>query len=75
MSKSKLNREWHLAHPMPMKSTLDQRVAWHLEHLQNCACRKDLPPTIQKELERQGIDVAALLLEKSEEIAASVSVR
>jgi hypothetical protein len=35
----KLNKEWHLQHPMPKDATLDQRIAWHLEHKTNCACR------------------------------------
>jgi len=35
----KLNKEWHLAHRMPSNATLDQRIAWHLEHAKHCACR------------------------------------
>ncbi len=35
----KINKEWHLAHPMPKNPTFDQRVEWHLEHQKNCACR------------------------------------
>jgi hypothetical protein len=49
-----------------MKSTLDQRVTWHLDHLEHCGCRKDLPPTIKKELERRGVDVQQLLQRKIE---------
>ena len=51
--KHSLNQEWHRANPMPMKSTLDQRVEWHLAHAKNCGCRKDLPRTIREELERR----------------------
>lgn len=65
MNKPKLNREWHLSHRMPMHSTLDQRVEWHIEHLKHCGCRKDLPPTILKELTRRGIDVASLEVDES----------
>jgi len=35
----RLNREWHLAHPMPPRPTDDQRIAWHREHARQCACR------------------------------------
>jgi hypothetical protein len=48
-----LNKEWHKAHPMPMKSTLDQRVEWHLEHQKHCGCRKELPRTIREEIDRR----------------------
>ncbi|MBI2511100.1 MAG: hypothetical protein HYV96_03930 [Opitutae bacterium] len=37
--KPRLNREWHLAHRMPPRAPLDQRIVWHLEHRENCACR------------------------------------
>ncbi|MCG5239367.1 hypothetical protein [Azospirillum doebereinerae] len=34
-----MNRNWHEAHPMPPKATRQQRVEWHLEHVQACGCR------------------------------------
>ena len=49
----KINAEWHAGHRMPPKATLDERVAWHLEHQRHCGCRKDLPASIQRELERR----------------------
>jgi hypothetical protein len=30
--KSKLNVEWHKQNRMPAKATIDQRIAWHIEH-------------------------------------------
>jgi hypothetical protein len=42
----KLNKTWHLAHPMPKNATLQQRVVWHLEHKKNCSCR-DMPEKIK----------------------------
>jgi hypothetical protein len=38
-----LNREWHHLHKMPANPTDEQRAKWHLEHLQNCDCRKTTP--------------------------------
>lgn len=35
----RLNAEWHQSHRMPVKAKLEQRIAWHLEHQQHCACR------------------------------------
>jgi hypothetical protein len=49
---SKLNKEWHLAHRMPKNPTLDQRIAWHIEHKRNCACR-DIPEKIRKAITEQ----------------------
>lgn len=37
-----------------MPSTLEERVQWHEEHLKNCGCRKNLPPTIIAALQAQG---------------------
>lgn len=48
-----INAEWHKLHPMPMGSTLIQRVTWHVAHAKACGCR-EIPPTVVKELERLG---------------------
>ena len=50
----KINREWHEANPMPERATLDQRVAWHLDHARNCGCR-EMPKSVTAELKRRGI--------------------
>ena len=52
MSVMILNKEWHLAHPMPKKAALDQRIAWHLEHAKNCSCR-GIPAKLQEEVKQQ----------------------
>jgi hypothetical protein len=52
---SRINVEWHKANRMPARATLDERVAWHLAHLEACRCRTDLPGTILAELSRRGI--------------------
>jgi hypothetical protein len=52
---SKINAAWHKANRMPARATLDQRVAWHLAHLEACACRQDLPASIVAELARRRI--------------------
>ena len=52
-----INAKWHAAHRMPMPTTLDQRVAWHIAHARHCGCRPDLPPTIVAELKRRGLRV------------------
>jgi len=28
---SKLNKEWHLAHPMLKNATIEERIGWHLD--------------------------------------------
>jgi hypothetical protein len=51
-----LNKDWHLAHPMPRKPTLDQRIEWHLQHRQVCGCR-DIPARLLAEITARGIDL------------------
>lgn len=53
---SKINGTWHTAHKMPKNPTLDQRVAWHVAHARNCACRK-LEGKILEEISKRGIKV------------------
>jgi hypothetical protein len=45
-----MNKEWHAKNPMPSKATQEQRIVWHREHQQQCACRevpKSLRPHIK----------------------------
>ncbi|MBX9784239.1 MAG: hypothetical protein K2X48_13195 [Chitinophagaceae bacterium] len=49
---NKLNKEWHLHHRMPKNTTLEQRIQWHLEHKQNCACR-DIPQKLKEEIRKR----------------------
>ena len=51
----KLNKEWHLAHSMPKNATIEQRIAWHLEHAKNCKCR-DIPETLKEEMKKRKIN-------------------
>jgi hypothetical protein len=34
-----MNAEWHKRNPMPRNATVEQRIAWHLEHHEHCNCR------------------------------------
>jgi hypothetical protein len=61
----KLNKEWHLAHPMPKKATLEQRIAWHLDHAINCNCHK-MPAKLTEKLQK-GISLPLLLQPHMEE--------
>lgn len=54
MKTSKLNKAWHLAHPMPKNPTIEQRIEWHLEHLRHCACRP-IPEKLKAEMIKRGI--------------------
>ncbi|HEX6925180.1 MAG TPA: hypothetical protein VF167_07100 [Longimicrobiaceae bacterium] len=49
MKKRGINAEWHRTHRMPKTPTLEQRLEWHLEHQEKCACR-ELPESIRKAL-------------------------
>jgi hypothetical protein len=37
--KKRVNAEWHRENRMPEKATVEQRIAWHLEHRKLCGCR------------------------------------
>jgi hypothetical protein len=48
----KLNAAWHLKHKMPPRATVEQRIAWHLDHAKHCSCRP-IPPKLQAEIRQQ----------------------
>lgn len=50
----KTNREWHEANRMPKNATLDQRIAWHIEHAKHCSCR-DIPEKLKEEMKKRKI--------------------
>jgi hypothetical protein len=49
-----INKEWHVAHPMPKNPSVEQRIEWHVEHSKNCACR-DIPPKLKVEIKKRNI--------------------
>ena len=51
-----INREWRQANRMPAKATLDQRIAWHLEHAKHCRCRP-IAGKILEEMQRRQIPI------------------
>lgn len=51
-STSKLNKEWHMAHPMPKNATIEERIAWHLEHSKHCSCRP-IPEKLMAEIKKR----------------------
>ncbi|MCW5922296.1 MAG: hypothetical protein KIS77_08135 [Saprospiraceae bacterium] len=58
----KINKEWHEQNPMPKNATFEQRVAWHLEHLKNCSCRRELPKKLVEEMKKRGIPIPTFRL-------------
>jgi hypothetical protein len=52
----KINAAWHRAHRMPPKATLDQRIAWHIEHARHCGCRP-IAGKLREEMVKRGITV------------------
>lgn len=52
----KINKDWHLAHRMPKNPTLEQRIAWHVEHSKHRTCRP-LSGKILEEIKKRGINV------------------
>jgi hypothetical protein len=52
----KINAAWHDAHPMPKSPTLDQRIAWHVDHAKHCGCRP-IPEKLAAEMKNRGMKV------------------
>ena len=48
----KLNADWHAHNRMPARATLEQRIAWHVEHAKHCACRPT-PEKLRDEIRRR----------------------
>lgn len=53
----KINKAWHEQHIMPKNASFEQRVAWHLEHLKHCSCRREIPKKLAEEMKRRGIPI------------------
>jgi hypothetical protein len=47
-----MNKEWHSKNQMPLKATLEQRIQWHREHQQQCACR-EVPKSLSSYIKPQ----------------------
>jgi hypothetical protein len=45
-----MNKLWHRQNRMP--ATLEQRIEWHREHQQHCACR-EAPKSLLAYLKKQ----------------------
>lgn len=39
---------------MPRSPTLEQRMAWHIDHAKKCACR-EIPPKLAVEMKKRGL--------------------
>jgi hypothetical protein len=50
----KLNKAWHMKHPMPPNATVEQRVKWHSEHVKHCACRP-IPAKLLEQMKAKGL--------------------
>ena len=50
-----MNAEWHRAHVLGLGASVDDRVAWHLEHARACACRP-VPDDIAELIRARGLD-------------------
>jgi len=55
----RINKEWHLAHRMPKNPTTEQRIEWHLAHLEHCHCR-DIPEKLKEEMKTRNINIPIL---------------
>lgn len=54
-----MNKLWHEMHLMPRAASMEERLAWHLEHAKNCGCRP-LPGGIRALIEDMRLKQEAL---------------
>lgn len=54
----KTNRQWHEQHSMPAGATMEQRIAWHQEHVRHCGCRP-IPKGVAEAMNERGLAVPA----------------
>jgi RimJ/RimL family protein N-acetyltransferase len=54
--KGRANKAWHQQHVLGSHARLDDRVAWHLAHARECACRP-IPPSIAAAITARGLDL------------------
>lgn len=40
-----MNTQWHRRHVLPKNASLEERISWHREHQEACACRP-IPPKL-----------------------------
>jgi len=57
---AKINKVWHEQNRMPKNPSVEQRIAWHLEHSKNCSCRK-IGGKVAKEMTKRGIQLLVCL--------------
>lgn len=50
-----MDKWWHVAHKMPKKASIEERIAWHAEHLKHCQCRTDYPEKLKIEMNKRGL--------------------
>jgi hypothetical protein len=48
-----INLAWHQKNKLPEKSTMRERIDWHMAHAANCACRP-MPPSVREAMKEDG---------------------
>jgi len=45
-----MNAEWHRTHRLASSAAMDERIEWHLAHVEACGCRP-IPASVTKAIE------------------------
>ncbi len=48
-----INLAWHQKNKLSDKASMPERIAWHMEHTANCACRP-MPPSVRQAMKEDG---------------------
>jgi hypothetical protein len=49
-----MNADWHRAHVLGSGAPMDDRIAWHIEHGRECACRP-IPASVLAAMADRGL--------------------
>ena len=68
-----MNAQWHQRHPMPARPSVDERIAWHLEHAKHRGCR-EIPPKLARLIaqRRRAAPVIAEAAETTDDAGADI---
>lgn len=54
--RQEMNTDWHRSNPTPSEGTFPERVSWHLEHQQACAC-EPIPSELARKMRDWGFEI------------------
>jgi hypothetical protein len=48
----RMNKAWHLLNKLPLGSSVEQRISWHIAHQKHCGCRP-IPTSLLDKIDKR----------------------